>query len=209
MLEKLCEAFPPARACLEAAADGSGSVQLQKMAAFRGRLEGLAAITDEHDGDVSAELAEGAATQFWQHSNRWRQQSCNMDRTRMLTTRLSNKKIRGRTAKQGVSNQTHQASARSSSCRIENRSLTAPVLKAQMLASPGRGCWFRAVRALGRTTWRQRCCMPWKAFLCTPSACLLSCQTPPQGAVQTCPFHLSDTLQELKRSITGKSIITY
>ena len=63
VLENLCTAFPPARACLEAAADGSGSVQLQKMAAFRGRVEGLAAIRDEHDGDVSAELAEGKV--FW------------------------------------------------------------------------------------------------------------------------------------------------
>ena len=62
VLEELCEAFPPARACLEAAADGSGSVQLQKMAAFRGRMEGLAAITDEHDGDISAELAAGGPT---------------------------------------------------------------------------------------------------------------------------------------------------
>ena len=61
VLEKLCEAFPPARACLKAAADGSGSVQLQKMAAFRGRIQGLAAIRDEHDGNVSAELAEGEA----------------------------------------------------------------------------------------------------------------------------------------------------
>ncbi|CAL5230062.1 g13513 [Coccomyxa viridis] len=58
VLEKLCTAFPPARACLEAAADGSGSVQLQKMAAFRGRIEGLAAIRDEHDADLTAELAE-------------------------------------------------------------------------------------------------------------------------------------------------------
>lgn len=61
VLERLCAAFPPARACLEAAADGSGSVQLQKMAAFRGRIEGLAAIRDEHDGDISTELAEGEA----------------------------------------------------------------------------------------------------------------------------------------------------
>ena len=59
LLEALCMAFPPARACLEAAADGSGSVQLQKMAAFRGRPAGLAAIRDEHDADVIAELSEG------------------------------------------------------------------------------------------------------------------------------------------------------
>ena len=59
VLEKLCAAFPPARACLEAAADGSGSVHLQKMASFRCRLEGLAAVRDEHDGNISAELIEG------------------------------------------------------------------------------------------------------------------------------------------------------
>ncbi len=74
VLEKLCTAFPPARACLEAAADGSGSVQLQKMAAFRGRIEGLAAIRDEHDADLTAELAEGMvmAIQPWQHGARVR-----------------------------------------------------------------------------------------------------------------------------------------
>ena len=53
-------AFPPVRACLEAAADGSGSMQLQKMAAFRSRPAGLAAIRDEHDADVIAELSEGS-----------------------------------------------------------------------------------------------------------------------------------------------------
>jgi hypothetical protein len=59
VLEVLCMAFPPARACLEAAADGSGSVQLQKMAAFRGRPARLAAIRDEHDADIIADLSEG------------------------------------------------------------------------------------------------------------------------------------------------------
>jgi len=32
------------------------------MASFRGRSVALAAIRDEHDGDISAELAEGEAT---------------------------------------------------------------------------------------------------------------------------------------------------
>ena len=69
VLEKLCAVFPPARACLEAAADGSGSVQLQKLASFRCRLEGLAAVRDEHDGDISAELAEGDTSRPCNPSN--------------------------------------------------------------------------------------------------------------------------------------------
>ncbi len=62
VLGQLCTAFPPARACLEADAAGSGSLQLQKLASFRGRSVALAAIRDEHDGDISAELVEGETT---------------------------------------------------------------------------------------------------------------------------------------------------
>ena len=61
VLEQVCKAFPPAQACLAAAAAGSGSLHLQAMASFRGRPRGIAAIRDEHDDDddVTAELSGG------------------------------------------------------------------------------------------------------------------------------------------------------
>lgn len=59
VLDRLCKAFPPARACLAAAASDGGSAQLQTLASFRGRSVALAAVRDEHDGDISAELSGG------------------------------------------------------------------------------------------------------------------------------------------------------
>ena len=61
MLEQVCIAFPPARACLGAAEAGSGSLHLQTMASFRGKRRAIAAVRDEHDDDddVIAELSKG------------------------------------------------------------------------------------------------------------------------------------------------------
>ena len=57
----------------------------------------------------------------------------------------------------------------------------------QAVACTSRGCWWRAARAAGRTTWRPRSCTRWRGSPSIPSACQRSSRTHQPG--QDDPHH--------------------